>query len=289
MKKLRQLLLITLSLGLMLLLGGCSHMALLNPKGVVAAAESKYLIMSTCLMLIIVIPVIILVFIVAWRYRRKNTKAKYSPNWAHNNLLEAVWWTVPCIIIVVLAIITWISTHELNPYKPIHIQGKKPLTIQVIALNWKWLFIYPKQGVATINAMPIPVNTPIKLYITSDAPMNSLEIPQLAGQIYAMGGMRTTLYLVANHVGNYAGLSTNYSGNGFAGMKFRVNATSEAKFKQWVETAKKASKAKLDQATYHQLVKPSKNNKVEYFSPVQAGLFEHEIKKFMKPYMRKPA
>ncbi len=263
------------------LLSGC-HMAILDPQGMIARSEMRLLIDAVLLMLVIVLPVEILILVIIWRYRANNKKAAYRPNWSHSREIEAICWSVPCIIVVVLAIMTWVSSHKLNPYKPIVIKGKPALTIQVVALNWKWLFIYPKQNIATVNYVQIPLDRPIKFEITADAPMNSLEIPQLAGQIYAMPGMRTKLYITADKAGTYDGLSTNYSGDGFAQMTFKIKAGSEKAFKQWVSTVKRAPN-KLSTAVYKKLSKNSINNKVAYYSSVKKDLFQDVIIQFMVP------
>jgi len=278
MKKLRVFLL----LGLITLLTGCK-MAILNPKGQIATSEMHLLVGSTILMLVVVIPVIILSFVIPWRYRATNTKAKYTPDWCDSVMLEIIWWSIPCIIIIILATATWIMTHRLDPYRPL--AGKeKPLTIQAIALDWKWLFIYPDQHIATVNYLQIPVNKPIRFYITSDAPMNSLEIPQLAGQIYAMTGMRTTLHFNATSPGIYRGLSTNYSGPGFSAMHFKVKATSTKEFNKWVKALQQKPK-QLTMTAYNKLVKPSRANPVEYFSSPTNNLFNKVIMKYMGPDM----
>jgi cytochrome o ubiquinol oxidase subunit 2 len=284
--KLRHILSILATAGITLLLSGCKF-GVLNPKGIIAQSEFRLLVESILLMFIIVIPVLILVIAIGWIYRAKNKdNAEYKPDWGHSNIIEVVCWTVPCIIIAVLATMTWISTHKLDPYKPIIIKGKKQLTIQVVALDWKWLFIYPKQGIATVNYFYIPVDRPIQLQITSDAPMNSIEIPQLAGQIYAMGGMRTKLHLVANYPGVYKGFSANYSGNGFAGMKFNVHADSEKQFDQWVAKVKRSHKH-LNVESYDHLALPTINNPVESYSTVTKGLFMGIINRFNKPAVAK--
>lgn len=281
MKKYRPILYITLLFTSVLFLTGCSHAALLNPKGTIAASESKILIWSTVVMLCVVIPVIILSIIFALRYHEKNKHAKYSPEFVNSHLLEGIWWAIPCVIIIILAITTWVTSHTLNPYRPL-VSDKKPVTIDVVALDWKWLFIYPSQHIATVNFMEIPKNTPINLYITAAAPMNSLEIPQLAGQIYAMTGMQTQLHIDATEVGDYKGFSANYSGNGFAGMKFIVRAATDANYQAWVKSVQKAP-MKLTFDAYNKLAKPSSNNKVTYYSHPANDLFHQIIMKYMSP------
>lgn len=273
--------LFTVLLGFVTLsLTGCQS-ALLNPKGVIAIAEKKLLIDSVLLMLIVVIPVIILNFVIAYRYRASNTKAKHSPNWSHSTLLEAVWWTIPCIIILILAIMTWVYTHRLDPYRPLNMKGKT-LKIDVIAMNWRWLFIYPDQHVASMSFMQIPVNTQVKIVLTATGPMNSLEIPQLAGQIYAMAGMKTQLHFNALEAGDYQGLSTNYSGDGFSGMKFIVRAGSQKQFQAWVKKAQRSPK-KLTMAAYNALAKDSKDTHVQLFSSPAKNLLNRIVMTYMMP------
>ncbi len=262
-------------------LSGCK-LAILDPAGMIAKAQSKLFIEATFLMLIVVVPVIFLAIVISIRYRAKNKNAEYKPGWHHSDAIEIVCWTIPCLIIIALGAITWISSHELDPYRPIKIKGKQPIEIQAVALDWKWLFIYPKQHVATINYLQIPVNTPITFHITADAPMNSLEIPRLAGQIYAMGGMQTLLHIVADKPGVYAGMSTNYSGDGFSEMTFKVHAGSDKAFKQWVAKTQQTPN-KLTYKMYDKLVAPTIGNKPEFFSAVAPDLFQQIIEKFTKP------
>lgn len=278
MLKLRSILLFA---SLFLLAGCQAHFAILNPKGVIAATERKVFIDSVCLMLLVVIPVIILSFVIPWRYRANNAKAKYSPNWAHSNLLELIWWGIPCVIIAILGVMAWNYTHSLDPYRPIAADSDTVM-IEAIALDWKWLFIYPRDHIASVNEVTIPVNKPVRFYIASDAPMNSLEIPQLAGQVYAMTGMQTKLNLMATHTGVYRGLSTNFSGNGFSGMHFTVHVVSQEDYGTWVNQVQH-SPNKLTMDAYNQLVVPSSNNPVEYFSDTAKGLFKNSIIKWMGP------
>lgn len=266
------------------LLSGCKAV-LLQPKGPVAKSETELLITAVILMLLIVIPVIVMTLVVAWKYRASNTKAKYSPNWAHSTKLEIVWWTIPCIIILILAILTWIYTHSLSPYKPLDTKGK-PLTIQVIALNWKWLFIYPDQHIAVVNHLEFPVNQQVRFLIASDGPMNSFIIPALGGQIYAMAGMRTQMHLMASQPGTYNGFSANLSGDGFSWMTFTATATSEKAFNAWVKKAQQAPQ-KLTVAAYKKLSIPSENNPIAYYSSPTKHLFRNEMMKFMNPRVAK--
>lgn len=256
-------------------------MIILDPKGLIAADEKQLLITGVLLMLIIVVPVILLTFIFAWKYRASNAAAKYEPEWGHNTALEVIWWTIPCIIIGILATITWISSHKLDPYRPLAME-EKPITIQAIALEWKWLFIYPDQHIATVNFVELPAHVPVRFLITSDAPMNSFQIPQLAGQIYAMAGMQTKLNLIANETGDFTGLSTNFSGEGFSNMNFAVKAVPTREFDQWVKGVRKSSD-KLTMTMYNQIAQPSENAPVQYFSYATKNLFNNVIMKFMMP------
>lgn len=272
-----------LSFGLMLVLTGCQKVIMLDPKGAIAADEKELFLTALFLMLLIVVPVIFLTLFIARKYRASNTKAKYAPNWGHSTILEMIWWSIPCIIIVILAAYTLVSTRALDPYKPLDSKAK-PVIIEVVALNWRWLFIYPEQHIATINYVQFPINTPVTFLITSDAPMNSFQIPQLAGQIYAMPGMQTKLHLISNTVGDYAGFSANLSGEGFADMKFVAHVSSQADFNNWVNTVKKSNK-NLTMASYNKLALDSKDEHVQYFSSVTKDLFKNVIMKYMMPPM----
>ena len=255
-------------------------MVVLAPKGQVAAEEMHLLIFSVLLMLLVVVPVIILTLVIARRYRASNKKAKYSPEFSHSVSLELVWWTVPIVIIAILATVTWKTTHQLDPYKPLEVKGK-PVVIQAIALRWKWLFIYPQQNIATVNYVVFPAHRQVSFQITSDAPMNSFQIQQLAGQIYAMNGMRTKIHMIANHEGTYRGRSVSFSGSGFANMRFTAKATSQAQFEQWIAQVKRSPK-QLDMATYDQLVKPTVNYMPPvFYASVVPELFNKVMMKFM--------
>ncbi|NUU36231.1 Cytochrome bo(3) ubiquinol oxidase subunit 2 [Pseudomonas fluorescens] len=265
-----------------LLLSGC-NMTLLNPKGQVGLDERNLIITATLLMLLVVIPVIVMTFLFAWKYRASNTSATYTPKWNHSTKIEIAVWAVPIMIIIALGYVTYKSTHALDPYKPLE-SDVKPVTIEVVALDWKWLFIYPEQGIATVNKIVFPAHTPINFRITSDAVMNSFFIPALGGQIYAMAGMQTKLHLIANENAEMDGISANYSGAGFTGMKFKATATTQEEFDAWVSEVKKAPK-KLEQAEYAALAKQSQNNPVELYSSVTPNLFQTIVDKYegMKP------
>ncbi|HCS08960.1 MULTISPECIES: ubiquinol oxidase subunit II [Pseudomonas] len=266
----------------MLLLGGC-NMTLLDPVGQIGVDEKNLIITATLLMLLVVVPVILMTLVFAWKYRASNKNATYAPKWSHSTKIEVVIWTVPILIIIALGVITYKSTHALDPYRPIE-SDVKPVTIEVVAMDWKWLFIYPEQGIATVNKIVFPANTPVNFRITSDTVMNSFFIPGLGGQIYAMAGMQTKLHLIANKNAELDGISANYSGAGFTGMKFKAIATSQAEFDAWVSEVK-ASPKQLDTAEYEALTKPSQNNPVELYSSVKPNLFQTIIDKYegMKP------
>jgi len=270
-------------IGLFSVLSQGHSFPVLSPDGMIASKEKTLILTVTGLMLIVVIPVFILTFGIAWKYRASNTTAKYTPNWDHNNWLEAIWWGLPCLIIIGVSILAWKSSHELDPYQHIA-YNKKAITIELVSLPWKWLFIYPEQHIATVNMVEFPEQTPVNFLITSDAPMNSFWIPQLGGQIYAMPGMSTQLNLIADHSGHYQGSSANLSGAGFAGMKFTANATSQTDFDQWVSSVQQSG-SPLPFDTYNVLAAPSKNNPVTYFSTPPADLYNQVIMKYMAPNM----
>lgn len=260
----------------LLSLGGC-NMVLFDPKGQIGVDEKSLIITCTLLMLLVVVPVIVMTLAFAWKYRASNTKATYMPDWAHSTRIELVVWLVPCAIIAVLGWITWESTHKLDPYRPLD-SDVKPITIQAVSLDWKWLFIYPEQGIATVNEIAFPKDTPVNFQITSDTVMNSFFIPQLGSQIYSMTGMLTKLHLIANEEGVFDGISANYSGSGFSGMKFKAIATSEQGFQDWVAKVKTAQ-AGLTEEGFPELAKPSENVPATYFSSVTPDLFQHILTK----------
>jgi cytochrome o ubiquinol oxidase subunit 2 len=259
-------------------LSGCGKLDVLDPKGSIGVAEKSLIGTATFTMLIVVVPVILMTLWFAWRYRASNRRATYAPKWAHSTAIEVVIWTVPSIIILCLGVLTWKTTHELDPYKPIQ-SAAKPINVEVVALDWKWLFIYPDLGIASVNQLAFPVGTPVNFLITSDSVMNSFFIPQLGSQIYAMAGMQTQLHLVADEAGDYAGVSANFSGKGFSDMKFRALATNPEQFNAWVEKVK-ASSSRLDMNEYNTVAQPSEKEPVRYFSSVDSKLFHNIIAKY---------
>lgn len=256
--------------------GGC-ELDLLSPMGQVGAEEKRLILTTVGLMLIVVIPVIALTIFFAWRYRA-SAQARYEPDWSHSTKIEIVVWGIPVLLILIMGVMTWISTHKLDPYRPLDVPGKA-LSVQVVALDWKWLFIYPEQGIAVVNEMAMPAGRAVDFSVTSDAVMNSFFIPQLGSQIYAMAGMKTKLHLIADHVGVYDGISSNYSGAGFFGMKFKAHAVSLQDFDAWVAKVKRDGRA-LDPASYAALAKPSQNVPVTYYATVAPGWFETLLNKY---------
>jgi cytochrome o ubiquinol oxidase subunit 2 len=269
--------LLTLPLPL-LLLGGCST-ELLNPAGDIGTQEKHLILVASGLMLLVVIPVILLTLYFPWKYRAGNASATYSPKWAHSTKIEVVIWTIPCVIIVILAVLIWKSTHALDPYKPIQ-SDKAPLRVQVVAMNWKWLFIYPDYGVASVNQLTIPAGTPVEFTLTAESLMNSFFIPRLGSMVYAMAGMQTKLHLIADQAGTYNGMSAAYSGSGFSDMHFNAVAVNEGEFQRWVAQARRQP-LKLDLPRYGQLTQQSNGYPVTVYGGVQEGLFNGIVNKYM--------
>ncbi len=270
--------LILVAVGALLALYINTHdIAVLSPKGMIGKKERELIITAALLMLIVVIPVFILTAIFAWKYRAGG-KSKHTPDWEHNSIAECCWWGVPLVIVIILAVITWKTSHELNPFNPIDTE-KKSLKIQAVALDWKWLFIYPEEGIATVNFVQFPEKTPIDFEITSDAPMNSFWIPQLGGQIYAMPAMRTKIHLIADETGEFMGRSSNISGKGFAGMVFMAKASTEREFYQWVQSVKESPK-QLGTMQYEELVKPSEYDPAAFYVLTKENLFDYILEKY---------
>ena len=262
------------------LLAGCQTV-LMSPSGDLAVRQRNLIITSTGLMLLIIVPVIVLTLLFAWHFRASNKKATYDPDWDHSTILELLIWSAPLLIIIALGAITWVSAHKLDPYRPLDRLSTghpvpaeaKPLTVDVVALDWKWLFIYPEQGIATVNELAAPVDRPIRFKITATTVMNSFFIPALAGQIYAMPNMETTLQAVINKPGEFQGFSANYSGQGFSGMHFTFHGMSEDGFAQWVAQAK-ANGGDLNREAYVKLAQPSENEPVKRYATVEPGLYQ---------------
>ncbi|EIM27881.1 ubiquinol oxidase subunit II [Microvirga lotononidis] len=271
------------------LLAGC-NMTIMFPSGDVAVQQRNLIVASVALMLLVVLPVIALTFIFAWRYRASNTDAPYDPEFHHSTQLEVVIWTVPLLIIIALGAMTWIGTHTLDPFRPLAriAPGKpvpadmKPLKVEVVALDWKWLFIYPEFGIASVNEIAAPANVPISFRITSSSVFNTFYVPALAGMIYAMPGMESPLQAIMNHEGEFTGLSAQYSGTGFSRMTFSFQSLGEQGFNEWIAKARSAG-APLDRETYLNLEKPSEKEPVRYFSSVENGLFDAVVGMCVQP------
>jgi len=255
-------------------------MVVMSPSGDIARQQADLIIVATVLMLLIIVPVLFLTLYFAWHYRHSNTKAKYDPEWHHSTRLEVVIWSAPLAIIIALGAITWISTHKLDPYRPLdRIDANRPvtsetksITVEVVALDWKWLFFYPEYGIATVNELAAPVDVPINFKLTASSVMNAFYVPALAGMIYAMPGMQTKLHAVINEPGSYDGLSANYSGDGFSQMRFKFLGLDQGDFDEWVERVKRNGTA-LNRDSYLKLEKPSSREPVRYYSTVQDGLY----------------
>ncbi len=255
---------------------------LLNPKGIIAYQERQLFIDTLALMLIVVIPVIVMSFAFVYHYRHAH-HADYHPDWAHSHFLEAIWWGVPCVIILILATMTWKKTHELDPYRPI--QANAPtLVVQAIALPYKWLFIYPQQGIATVNELVIPVDQQIQFSITADnVAMSAFFVPQLGSQIYAMTGMKTRLYLHADQVGDYEGMNSQFNGDGFSGMHFTTKVVSASEMEAFITSAK-TSKLVLDTKAYDGLLFPSEGNLPTVYSGASPTLFDEVVMLYMNTF-----
>lgn len=271
------------------LLSGCNAVVL-HPAGDVASQQADLVLIATGLMLVIILPVMALTVLFARKYRASNTEADYQPEWEHSTQLELLIWSAPLLIIIALGAVTWTGTHKLDPYRPIERiapgqplpAGVEPLEVQVVALDWKWLFILPQYGIATVNDLAAPVDRPIRFHITASTVMNSFYIPALAGQIYAMPSMETRLNAVVNQPGTYEGFSANYSGQGFNHMRFAFHGMSQARFDQWVAEARGAGR-KLDSATYLKLEQPSEAVPVIRYSSVAPDLYRRALNDCVAP------
>jgi cytochrome o ubiquinol oxidase subunit 2 len=253
---------------------------LLDPQGPIGAAEKLILLNATAIMLAIVVPVIFMTLGVAWWFRRSNARARYLPDWEYSGPVELVVWSIPALVVMFLGGIAWIGSHDLDPPKPIPGTGKT-VEIQVVALDWKWLFIYPEQGVASVNRVVVPVGAPLHFTITSASVMNSFFVPQLGSQIYAMAGMSTQLNLRADHPGTYPGLSAQFSGDGFSDMRFDLVAMPQAGFDDWLAKTKGGG-GSLDAAGYSKLSRPGTIAEPATFSTITPDVFASIIRNTVK-------
>ena len=279
--KLRRTALRLLFLGLPLLLSGCSmqQAPVLHTDGPIAGTERDLLLFAAGIMLIVVIPVFVMAAWFVWHYRASNTSARYMPDWSFSAPIEAAVWLVPTAIVAVLGAMVWIYTGRLDPYRTLALKGDPPLQVEAISLDWKWLFIYPKQHIATVNELVVPSRNPVSIKLTSDTVMNSFYIPGLVGQIYTMAGMRTRLNMLADAPGHFTGLNTMYSGAGFSDQHFAVRVVAPRRFVAWVKKARHAPD-RLAAAAYARLEKPSQNNPVTLYSAVEPHLFQSVIAKY---------
>ncbi|PAX08349.1 ubiquinol oxidase subunit II [Sphingomonas lenta] len=272
------------------MLAACDWVVM-NPAGDVARQQADLIVVSTVLMLLIIVPVMAMTVFFAWRYRaQRKTAATYDPEFDHSTTLELAIWGVPLLIIIALGALTWTSTHLLDPYRPIARiaegrpvpAGAEPLEVQVVALDWKWLFIYPEQGIATVNELAVPVDRPLRFRLTASSVMNSFYAPALAGQIYAMPGMETKLHAVLNRPGSFEGFSANYSGAGFSDMKFRLHGLDASGFDQWVERVR-ASGGRMEAGSYLPLARPSEKEPVRRFAAVDPALWDRIVGQCVEP------
>lgn len=264
------------------MLSGCNYV-LFDPKGPIAEQAMELIIISVIVMLVVVIPVTIMGVWFPFKYSATNKKnTDYQPDWEHSNKIEAWVWGVPIVIIIILAYLTYVTSHELDPREPIPAPPEatqEELVIQVVALDWKWLFIYPEEQVATINEIAVPVNVPVKFLITSATVMNSFFIPHLGSQIYAMSGMENRLHLMATEEGVYPGMSANYSGFGFSGMKFNTHATTQEGYEAWIEKVRNSGNS-LDSDLYAKLAEKSRDVPPSYYALENPLLFKEIIESF---------
>jgi cytochrome o ubiquinol oxidase subunit 2 len=269
-------------------LSGCTgnYLGVLNPKGIVAFEERKLLFDTLSLMLIVVIPVIIMSIAFVYHYQVSHRIRDYKPHWSHSHFLETIWWVIPCVIVVILGVITWKKTHELDPYQKIATTNQEIIDIEVIALPWKWLFIYPKQNIATINYLVLPVNQQARFTMTADnSAMCAFFIPQLGSQIYVMAGMRTLLHLVPTEIGIYDGMNTQFNGPGFSDMHFAVHVMDTQQMQHWIETVKKSS-THLTNDDYIKLLKPSIDSE-KFYANAPKDLFETVLNTYQMTYGNK--
>ncbi|MBB6676711.1 ubiquinol oxidase subunit II [Cohnella lubricantis] len=262
------------------LLSGCGdvNMGILDPQGTVARQQLNLIIIASILCLVILVPVLVMTYVFAWKYRAKKEDAEYKPNWSHSGKIETVMWGVPIVVILIIAILTSIYTHKLEPSKPLESEADA-ITIEVTALDWKWLFTYPDQGIATVNYVQFPEDVPVHFKLTADAPMNSFWIPQLGGQVYTMSGMAMHLNLMADEPGEYPGKGANFSGEHFGKMGFIAKATSQEDFDKWVEDVKQSSPA-LTQQGYDELAEQGVLDTKVTYSSFPDGLFDRIVNKY---------
>jgi cytochrome o ubiquinol oxidase subunit 2 len=272
---------ILVALALPAVLAACGH-AVLDPAGDVARQQRDLIYISTGLMLLIIVPVMILIVVFAWRYR-SGGRGTYDPKFDHSTTLELAIWSAPLLIIIALGALTWSSTHLLDPFRPIATkEGGPPLVVQVVSLDWKWLFIYPEQDIATVNELVLPVGRPVRFDITSTNMMNTFYAPTLAGMIYAMPGMQSQLHAVLDRPVESEGFSANYSGAGFSHMRFALKGVDEAGFAAWTDAVRSGAQP-LEAGAYRNLLVPSERVPVMHFAGVETGLYQRILERCVEP------
>lgn len=257
-----------------------AYVPVLQPAGEIAKKERDLIVFTVGLAVAVIIPVFILIAVFAFRYRDTNKKAVYDPEWSESPKLEAIWWGIPIAIIAVLSVVTWNTTHELDPYKPI-VSDQKPMEVKVLAVRWKWLFFYPEQGVASVNHLVVPANRPLHFKLAADAPMSAFWIPALGSQIYNMNGMTSQLHLIADEVGEFKGYSTNINGHGYSKMEFDVSSVSAADFDSWVRKTV-SSRDVMNMQSYASLAEPGVLDRPKYYSMPEDSVYDAVIAKYMK-------
>jgi cytochrome o ubiquinol oxidase subunit II len=254
-----------------MLLASCKE-GVLDPHGPVGRAERVILYDATAIMLAVIVPVIVLTLVFAWWFRARNSRARYRPDWEYSGRIEMIVWSIPVLVILFLGGIAWIGSHDLDPPLPLA-ESTAPLDIEVVSLDWRWLFIYPHQGIASLNRLVVPAGVPLRFRLTSTTVMNSFFVPQLGSQIYTMPNMVTQLNLQADQPGTFAGLSAQFSGDGFSDMRFDLVSTEAAAFEDWVNTTKTQGGV-LDAATFEKLAMPARAAGAPTYARVSAGLFD---------------
>lgn len=262
-------------LALLPVLAGCSE-GILAAHGPVAAEERQLLFEALACMLLVVVPVILLTLTLAWWFRASNRSATYRPTWSYSGRIEFIIWIIPLLVVLFLAGLSWSGSHELDPYKAIQ-SNKKPLAVEVVSMDWKWLFIYPEQGIATVNELVIPTGRPVNFKLTSATVMNSFFIPGLAGQIYTMAGMQTRLSVEADDAGAYRGMSAQFSGDGFSDMRFNAIAMNDGQFDAWVEHVRSNAIGSLNNDVFDLLARTHNVQSKVYYSQVEGNVFEHAL------------
>ncbi len=257
-----------------------------SAQGPVAAQEGHLIVIAVLVMLAVAIPLLVTLYLFAWRYRAGNRTARYDPQHTGGALKQLLWWLIPAVVIAVISVMDWRTTHALDPFRPLAAPGGSgaisTLEVQVVALQWKWLFLYPQYGIATVNYLEFPVDTPVHFDLTADAPMSSFWIPELGSQIYAMSAMQTQLNLMASATGTFEGKNTEINGEGYAGMTFEADSVTRQDFNEWVARVKAASTT-FGMADYHALAAPSSYTPTSSYSSVVPGLYGYVLMKYMMP------